>query len=42
MNKILKLDVLPGRNGNDLSRVPSDDDIFDITGLDLETNKLDA
>jgi len=27
---------------DDLSRVPSDEDVFDITGLDLETNKLDA
>ena len=34
--------MLPGKNGNDLSKVPSDDDIFDIAGLDLESNKQDA
>jgi hypothetical protein len=36
INKALKLDFLPG--SNELNRVPSDDDIFDIAGLDLESN----
>ena len=30
INKSLKLDVLPGKN--ELSKVPSDDDMFDIAG----------
>jgi hypothetical protein len=40
INKSLKLDLLPGKN--ELSKVPSDDDIFDIAGLDLESNKQDV
>lgn len=44
INKCLKIDFLPSaQNGrNELSRVASDDDIFDIAGLDLESNKNDA
>ena len=40
INKSLKLDFLPGKN--ELNKVPSDDDIFDIAGLDLESNKQDV
>jgi hypothetical protein len=35
------MEFLPSKNGLDLARVPSDDDIFDIAGLDLD-NKMDA
>ena len=35
----MKLDFLPGQN--ELARVPSDDDIFDIAGLDLDSNVND-
>lgn len=44
INKALKIDVLPGdgNGGNILSKVPSDDDIFDIACLDLGSNKQDA
>lgn len=40
INKSLKLDFLPGKN--DLSKVPSDDDMFDIAGIDLESNNKDV
>ena len=39
INKSLKIDFLPSDGGNNLSKVPSDDDIFDIAGLDLDSNK---
>jgi hypothetical protein len=42
IKKALKMEFLPSKNGLDLARVPSDDDQFDIAGLDLESNKLDA
>jgi hypothetical protein len=42
INKSLKIDILPSDGGNNLSKVPSDDDIFDIAGLDLDSNKQDA
>jgi hypothetical protein len=39
----MKLDILPSsKNKFELSKVPSDDDIFDIAGLDLESNGRDA
>ena len=39
INKALKMDFLAGQN--QLSKVPSDDDIFSIAGLDLESNFQD-
>ena len=36
INKALKIDFVAGQN--QLSKVPSDDDIFSIAGLDLESN----
>ena len=42
INKSLKIEILPSDGGNNLSKVPSDDDIFDIAGLDLDSNKQDA
>lgn len=42
INKALKLESFPGKDGNDLNKVPSDDDLFDIAGLDLDSNKQDA
>lgn len=38
INKVLKIEALPGKNKFEFSKIPSDDDVFDIAGLDLESN----